>query len=69
MQRRETEAYVDAVAAALALPIGAEHREGVLRYFELAAQLAGLVMAVPLGAADDPAPVFTPIAPEDLPGR
>jgi hypothetical protein len=69
MQRRDTEAYVDAVAATLALPIAAAHREGVLRYFELAARLAGLVMAVPLGIADDPAPVFTPIAPEDVPDR
>ena len=69
MQRRRTEAYIDAVAAALELPIAAEHREGVVRYFELAAQLAALVAAVPLGVADDPAPVFTPSGPDDLPDR
>jgi len=69
MQRRRIEAYIDAVAAAIELPIAPEHREGVVRYFELAAQLAGLVAAVPLGVADDPAPVFRPIAPDDLPDR
>ena len=69
MQRRRIEAYIDAVAAALELPIATEHREGVVRYFELAAQMASLVGAVPLGVADDPAPVFTPIGPDDLPTR
>jgi hypothetical protein len=69
MQRRRIEAYVDAVAAALELPIAAEHREGVVRYFELAAQLAAVIAAVPLGVADDPAPVFRPIGPDDLPDR
>ena len=69
MQRHRIEAYIDAVAAVIDLPIAAEHREGVVRYFELAAQLAVLVNAVPLGIADDPAPVFKPIAPDDLPDR
>jgi hypothetical protein len=39
----------------------------VLAYFALAAQLAESVSAVPLGVADDPAPVFTPIAPDQVP--
>jgi hypothetical protein len=69
MQRRRIEAYIDAVAGALELPIAPEHREGVVRYFELAAQLAAVVATVPLGVADDPAPVFTPIGPDDLPDR
>ncbi len=69
MQSRHIEAYVDAVAAVLELPIAAEHRAGVLRYFELAAQMAAVVGVVPLGVSDDPAPVFTPIGPDDLPER
>jgi 1-carboxybiuret hydrolase subunit AtzG-like protein len=66
MDRERIEAYVDAAAAALALPLHADHRPGVLRYFALAADLAELVMAAPLGALDEPAPVFVPIAPGDL---
>ena len=69
LQSRHIEAYVDAVAAALDLPIAAEHRPGVLRYFELAAGLAAVVAAVPLTVADDPAPSFVPIGPDDLPDR
>ena len=63
MNAREIEAYVDAAAAALALPIAAECRAGVLFYFALAASLAEVVQAVPLGPHDDPAGVFTPITP------
>ncbi|HEY2188164.1 MAG TPA: AtzG-like protein [Caldimonas sp.] len=66
MDAKRIEAYVDAAAAALALPLVAAHRPGVLRYFGLAAELAELVMAAPLGPFDDPAPVFVPIAPDDL---
>jgi len=69
MQRRRIEAYIDAVAVALELPIAPEHREGVVRYFELAAQMAAVVAAVPLGVADEPAPAFVPIGPDDLPVR
>ena len=64
-RRREIEAYVDAAAAALGLPLHADHRPGVLHYFALAAELAELVEAVPLGARDEPAPAFVPIAPGD----
>ena len=69
MDRRRIQAYIDAVAGALALPIAPEHREGVVHYFELAAQMAAVVDAVPLGVADDPAPAFKPIGPDDLPER
>jgi len=55
--------YVDAAAAALALPIAPEHRAGVLHYFGLAASLAALVEAQPLEGHDEPAPVFVPVAP------
>jgi len=64
MTAREIEAYVDAAAAAMALPIAAEFRAGVLFYFALAASLAELVQAVPLGPHDDPAGVFTPVPPD-----
>ena len=55
---------VDAAAALLALPIAPEHRPGVVRYFALAAGFAALLQADPLGVADEPAEVFTPIGPE-----
>jgi hypothetical protein len=66
MDAKRIEAYVDAAAAALALPLADTHRPGVLRYFGLAAELAELVMAAPLGPFDDPAPVFVSIAADDL---
>ena len=67
MDRERIEAYIDAAAAALDLPLAPAHRPGVLAYFTLAAGLADLVMAAPLGVGDEPAPVFTPIGPDDLP--
>jgi hypothetical protein len=67
MTDAQLEAWADAAAAVLALPIAAEHRPGVLRYLGLAAGMAELVMAVPLEAADEPAFAFTPIGPDDLP--
>lgn len=65
MTPREIEACVDAAAAALALPIAAEYRAGVLFYFALAASLADVVQAVPLGRHDDPAGIFTPLSPSE----
>ena len=63
MTPQQIEAFVDASAAALGLPLCAEHRPGVLHYFALAATMAELVNGLPLTAADDPAEVFVPIAP------
>lgn len=60
---RQIEAYVDAVSAALQLPIHAEHRPGVLSYFALAAGMAELVAGQPLSAADDLAEAFVPVSP------
>jgi hypothetical protein len=57
-------AHVDASAATLGLPIPADLRPGVLRYFGLAAGLAELVMQHPLTPEDEAAPVFTPAAVE-----
>jgi len=55
--------YIDSTAALLGLPIPPEYRDGVLRYFGIAAGMAALVMAHPLTPADEPAPVFEPVAP------
>jgi hypothetical protein len=63
MTPAQIEAYVDAAAAALNLPLNPQHRAGVLRYFALAAEMAALVEAHPLETADDPAETFVPIAP------
>ena len=63
MTPAQIEAYVDAAAAALALPLAAEHRPGVLNYFALAAGMAELVGAHPLTITDDPAEAFVPISP------
>lgn len=67
MEHKQLEAYVDAMAAALALPLLPEHRPGVLTYFALAASFAELVNAQPLRIDDEAAPVFTPLAPGDVP--
>jgi hypothetical protein len=64
MTATQVEAYVDAAAAALGLPIAPEHRPGVLQYFALAASLADVVMGMPLARDDEPAEVFVPIAVE-----
>lgn len=55
---------VDANAAALHLPIAAEYRAGVVRYFALAAEMAELVEGLPLAPADESGSVFVPVAPE-----
>jgi len=65
MTPAEAEQYVDAAAAALALPLRADHRPGVLRYFGLAAGFAALVEAVPLAPHDDSAASFVPVPPEE----
>ena len=61
MDSETAEAYVDAAAAALGLPIHPDHRPGVLTYFRLAASMADLVTAPGLHVEDDAAPVFVPI--------
>jgi hypothetical protein len=57
------ERHVDASAALIGLKIPRECRTGVVRYFGIAAGLAELVMAHPLTAADEAAPVFVPVTP------
>jgi len=63
MTPRQIEAYVDAAAAALNLPLAAGHRPGVLHYFALAAGMAEVVGAHPFALDDEPAEAFVPIAP------
>jgi hypothetical protein len=63
MTPAQIEAYVDAAAAALQLPLNPQHRPGVLHYFALAAGMAELVAAQPLAVTDDPAEAFVPVSP------
>jgi hypothetical protein len=63
MTPAQIEAYVDAAAAALRLPLDPAHRPGVLHYFTLAASLADLVGEHPLAITDDPAESFVPVSP------
>jgi hypothetical protein len=62
VERDANEAYVDAAAAALALPI-APYRDGVLRYFALAAGMNEILDACPLGVHDESGEVFVPVEP------
>lgn len=59
----QIESYVDAAAAALALPLDAAHRPGVLQFFALAAGMAAIVEQVPLAPHDETAVHFTLIGP------
>ena len=56
----DAEAYVDAAAALIGLPIDAAHRPGVAINLERLAQMAALVMEFPLPDEAEPAPVFRP---------
>ena len=66
MTPEQIETSVDAAAATLQLPLSEAHRPGVLQYFALAARMADLVAAQPLGITDDPAQTFIPISPMDI---
>ena len=67
MTPEQTEAYVDAAAAVLNLPLRAEDRPGVLRFFALAAEFGAVIDAVPLEAHAESAVVFQPIGPYEEP--
>jgi hypothetical protein len=56
----EHEAFINAAAAMMALPIAPEHLEGVRLNVERLAAMARLVMDFPLEDDVDPAPVFRP---------
>lgn len=59
MTPEQMAAYVDASAVALGLSI-APWRDGVLRYFALAADMNAIVDAYPLVAHDESAETFVP---------
>lgn len=56
----DAEAFMDAAAAALALPIAAEHRAGVVLNLERLAAMSRLVREFPLADDIEAAPVFQP---------
>jgi hypothetical protein len=58
------EIYLDSTAAALGLPIAAEHRAGVLHYLKLVSALAPRVMDFELAVADESGNVFVPVEPQ-----
>jgi hypothetical protein len=63
MTAEQIERFVDANAAALGVPIAAEHRKGVLAFFALSTRMADLVEGLPLTPADESGNVFEPVAP------
>ena len=56
----DPDAYVDAAAALIGLPIDPAHRPGVVVNLERIAQMAALVVEFPLPEDAEPAPVFRP---------
>ena len=59
-QAFDAEAYLDAAAALLGLPLDPAHRPGVLLNLRRLAEMAALVTEFPLPDDAEPAPVFTP---------
>lgn len=57
------EAYTDATAALLELPIAPEYRPGVIANLERTAAIAQLVLEFPLPDELEPAPIFLPEQP------
>lgn len=54
------EAHACAAAAVIGLLLDARHLPGVVQNLRIAARMAAVVEAVPLGPADEAAPVFSP---------
>lgn len=54
----DAEAYARAAAALVGLPLDPRHLPGVAANLRIAARMAAMVEAMPLGPADEPAPVF-----------
>lgn len=59
----DLEAFLDAHSALLRLPIAPEHRDGVVRYLQLAAGMATRVMEFPLDPSDESGSAFVPVSP------
>jgi hypothetical protein len=58
--------WIDAMAPLVGLSIDPAHRPGVRSYLQLASTMAERVMGWTPEPHDEPAPVFRPVAPEDL---
>ena len=56
----DIEAYVDAAAQLVGLPLDPAHRPGVVLNLGRIAQMAALVMEFPLPEETEPAPVYEP---------
>ena len=62
MDSQTIEQHVDTTAALIGLAIAPEYRDGVLRFFGIAAGMAALVMAQALDTSDEPAALFVPVS-------
>ena len=58
-EQDDIEAFVDATAKALQLPVSDDGRPVVITHLKIAAQMAKLVLEFPLSDEFEPAPVFT----------
>jgi hypothetical protein len=56
----DAEAYVEAAAAAVGLPLDPSHRPGVILNLERIAEMAALFMDFPLPDDTEAAPVYQP---------
>jgi hypothetical protein len=56
----DIEAYVEAAAQLVGLPLDPAHRPGVVLNLGRIAQMAALVMEFPLSEETEPAPVYEP---------
>ncbi|MFA5122931.1 DUF4089 domain-containing protein [Zavarzinia sp.] len=59
----DADLVIDANAALLGLEIGPEQRPGVVQFLKLAAQMAALVEAAPIGDTLELDGAFHPVAP------
>jgi Protein of unknown function (DUF4089) len=60
----DLEEYMHVQARMIGLPIDPLHQPGVIMYLGIAHGLAQKVMSAQLGNVDEPANVFTPVAPD-----
>ncbi len=56
--------YIDAAAATLGLQITPQQRPGVTLFFNMAANMAGLLEGLPLTPADESGAIFVPVGPD-----